>query len=160
MALDLPGVVRDSLVITSAAIVPRACTTPNVVVRLGKHMQSEFMGEGYTTAAVRFQIDLNNCPAGMTSIAYRIDAATTVLDATQSVVALDGSSSATGVGVQLLDGSGTTSFPLGRAVNFEGYDPHAGGSYSIPLKARYYQTGSSVGVGPANTSMTFTMIYE
>jgi major type 1 subunit fimbrin (pilin) len=96
----------------------------------------------------------------MTGIEYRIDPVTTVLDSAQSVVALDGSSSASGTGVQLLDSTGTHAFPLGQSVRFNDYNPATGGSYGIPLQARYYQTGASIGVGTANTSMTFTMTYE
>jgi type 1 fimbria pilin len=33
-------------------------------------------------------------------------------------------------------------------------------SHSIPLRARYLQTGASVTQGPANASATFTISYE
>lgn len=158
--LDLPGTARDMLNMSPVAIVPLACTTPDVVVSLGKHVQTEFTGADPASKAVSFNISLNGCPAGMNSIEYRIDPVTKVLDGAQSVVALDGSSSATGVGVQLLDSTGTTPFPLGREVIFSEYNSAMGGSYTIPLKARYYRTDASIGVGTANTSMTFTMTYE
>lgn len=158
--MDLPGTVRDMLNMSPVAIVPSACTTPDVVVALGKHMQTEFTGVDSTSRATSFSISLNGCPAGMTGIEYRIDPVTTVVNNAQSVVALDGSSSARGVGVQLLDSTGTAPFPLGQWTRFNEYDPATGGSYSIPLKARYYQTDASIGVGTANTSMTFTMTYE
>jgi major type 1 subunit fimbrin (pilin) len=74
-------------------------------------------------------------------------------------VALDGSSGATGIGVQLLDNSGNP-FPLGSPQTFNGYNSSTGGAYAISLKARYYQTGSSIGPGLANTVMTFLMNYQ
>ena len=105
---------------------------------------------------------LNSCPAGMNTVQYRIDPVTSVLNSAQSVVALDNSastSSATGVGVQLLDGNGAV-FPLSTYKTFAGYDKTNGGSYTIPFKARYYQTATRVTPGAANTSMTFTMLYQ
>lgn len=140
-------------------IIVAACITPDVKVPLGSHPKSAFSGTGSTTAAVSFNIALNACPAGMNSIQFRIDPVTSVVNSGLSVVALDSSSSATGVGVQLLDGVGAV-FPLSTQKTFSGYNGGTGGSYTIPMKARYYQTGISVSGGAANTSMTFTMAYE
>jgi major type 1 subunit fimbrin (pilin) len=143
----------------SATFVVLACITPDVRVPMGSHPNTEFSGADSTTAAVSFNIALNSCPAGMNSIQYRIDPVTSVLNSGQSVVALDSSSSATGVGVQLLDAAGAV-FPLSTQKTFSGYNAGTGGSYTIPMKARYYQTGTSVSGGAANSSMTFTMTYQ
>lgn len=139
-----------------------ACTTPDVIVPLGVHAASEMAAVGATTTAVSFNIALNNCPAGMNSIQYGVAANTTVIDASRSVVALNSSSSAAGVGVQLLDTNGNA-LPLAAqgATNqtFSGYNASTGGSYTIPMKARYYRTGT-ITEGSANSSMTFTMSYQ
>ena len=50
--------------------------------------------------------------------------------------------------------------PLSTPITFHEYNQGTGGSYRIPLNARYYQTGTSVGAGSANTSVTFSMIYD
>jgi len=144
----------------SIQFVDGSCTTPDVDVDLGRHHMNEFTGSSYTTTAVDFAIKLNSCPAGMNFIKYRIDPATTVQIPAQSVVALDASSTATGVGVQLLDRAGAP-HPLGAGTDtvFGGYNAATGGSFTIPLKARYYQTGPSVAPGKANTTMMFTMTY-
>ncbi|HEY0506072.1 MAG TPA: fimbrial protein [Lysobacter sp.] len=138
-----------------------SCETPDVSVDLRQHQLSSFTGPATTTPAVDFSVKLNNCPAGMNAIKYRIDPATTVVDATQSVVALDATSTATGIGVQLLNGAGTP-HPLGTGTDqlIPAYSPTTGGSYTIPLKARYYQTDPSVTPGLANTLMTFTLTYQ
>ncbi|WP_143010639.1 fimbrial protein [Cupriavidus necator] len=73
---------------------------------VGTHQNKEFAGPGTYTSSPGFNIALNNCPAGMTSVSYRIDAVTPALDAANSVVSLDASSTASGIGVQLLDHSG------------------------------------------------------
>jgi major type 1 subunit fimbrin (pilin) len=145
---------------TPTSIVVLSCTTPDVPVPMGTHQVNEFSGIGSTTSPVKsFNISLNNCPAGMNSIQYRIDALTSILNAANSVVALDASSKATGIGVQLLDNTGKA-FPLGTMTTFSGYNGGTGGSYTIPFQARYYQTGSKVTAGIANTQMTFTMNYQ
>nr|WP_233175788.1 fimbrial protein [Dyella sp. ASV24] len=149
----------NSFNMTSVNIVPLACTTPSITVPLGNHSASEMGSVGASTATVSFNINLNNCPAGMKGIQYEIDPATTVLSSAHSVVALDSSSSAAGVGVQLLDGAGAV-FPLNTPKSFSEYNASTGGSYAIPLRARYYQTLGTVKAGTANTSMTFTMTYQ
>lgn len=149
---------RDTFAITPVTIVPLACTTPNVTVPLGTHAPSEMGSVGATTTAVSFNVSLNNCPAGLNSIQYRIDPVTAVVNSAQSIVSLDASSSASGVAVQLLNAAGSAAFPLSTYQTFSGYSKSTGGSYSIPFKARYYRTGT-ITPGTANTSMTFTMQY-
>ena len=40
------------------------------------------------------------------------------------------------------------------------YVTSTGGSYTIPLTAAYYQTGTAVTAGTANGVLTFTMTYQ
>jgi major type 1 subunit fimbrin (pilin) len=145
------------------SFVPLACVTPDVTVDLGVHGKTVFSGIGSSTAPVDFVIRLDDCPAGLgrmgPAIQYRIDPTNTVLDGANAVVALDAGSSASGVGIQLLDGAGAV-FPLSTDQAFGSYDRATGGSYTIPFMARYYQTGTSVGAGTANGAMTFTMTYQ
>lgn len=132
------------------------CTTSNVTVNLGNHRASAFGAVGSTTAAADFTIELRNCPAGMRRITYQIDPATPVVPGTgNSVVALNAASTATGVGVQLLDAAGA---PL--ALASQRTVGASGGTYTIPLKARYYKTAPTVGGGSANSAMTFTISYN
>jgi major type 1 subunit fimbrin (pilin) len=141
-------------------LVPVGCNTPNVTVNLGSHRITELKGVGTYTASTSFNIALNSCPANMNSIRYEIDAVTPVVNSPNSVVALSSSpSSAAGVGVQILDGNGNP-FPLDQPVTLSGYTPATGGSYSVPLQARYYQTAASVTPGWANSLLTFTMFYQ
>jgi major type 1 subunit fimbrin (pilin) len=143
----------------STTIILRSCTTPSIVpVDMGKHSISELPAVGATTSVTQFNITLNACPSGMGSVSYEIDPLTTIVAGTgNSVVTLDTTSSASGIGVQLVDSNGNP-FELGKQVTFAGYDSSTGGTYTIPLGARYYRTGP-VGPGSANTLMTFTMTY-
>ena len=54
-----------------------AFTTTDLTVPLGQHHTSEFGGVGTTTAATLFHLNLSNCPPGMNSIKYELDAVTT-----------------------------------------------------------------------------------
>lgn len=130
-------------------------STSNVAVPLGTWQASAFGGVGSGTTPASFNIQLANCPG---TVKYQIDPATSVVPGTpqlNTVATLNAASTATGVGVQLLDGSGT---PLALGTPFA-----LGGSMAnrtIPLKARYYQTGGTVGAGSANAAMTFTITYQ
>ena len=137
-----------------------ACETPDVTVDLGTHANTEFSGGvGATSAAASFNIRLNNCPVGINTVKYQVDALTTVINPTQSVVALDSNSTAGNVGVQLLD-SNSSPLPLGTQLGLATYNS-AGGDFTIPLKARYYRTsGAPVTAGSANSVMTFTINYQ
>jgi major type 1 subunit fimbrin (pilin) len=141
----------------SIAFTTPSCSTTDVAVPMGTHMASGLSGIGSSTGQVSFSISLE-CAAGVRAVRYRLDPLTAVVHASQSVVALDAVSSATGIGLQLLNGTGSSPLPLSADQSFSGFS--GAGSSSIPLRARYYQTGATVGGGSANASMTFTLRYE
>lgn len=144
----------------TTAVTALTCVTPNVSVSLGQHRTAEFSGTGSRTPATAFNLNFNACPAGMNTIKYEIDPVTTIVAGTgNSVVTLDSGSTATGIGLQLLDGNNNP-FALGTPVTLAVYNSATGGDYQIPLKAAYYQTGATIGAGSANTEMTFTLTYQ
>lgn len=160
--LNRPYVVQSALKtfsMTPTIVTVLACTTPNVTVSMGSYKSSAFTGVGSSTNPVSFNVALNSCPAGMNSIQYEFDAPGGVTDATNGVIALTGgTSAATGIGLKLMDSSNTalkfdTQYPLNS------YNGTTGGMYTIPLKAAYYQTATSVTPGAANAVITFTMTY-
>ena len=152
------SVLQIRVVTTGMNITPMACSTPDVDVYLGSPSASSFTGMNSTSPAATFDISLNNCPAGLSAIHYQIDAVTPVVDAANAVVGLDASSSAAGVGVQVLDGSGNP-LTLGTKRPLTGYNLATGGSFKIPLRARYRQTAGTITPGSANAAVTFTMDY-
>ncbi|VWD43911.1 type-1 fimbrial protein subunit A [Burkholderia lata] len=152
------GHVSFSLTTTTVSVA--SCTTPDVTVNMGSHMQSEFTGIGSTTKqAVAVNVAVNACPIGLNSILYEFDPVNAVLDATNGVLALSSSSTATGIGLQLKDGSGNA-LKYNTPYTLTSYSKSTGGSYTIPLTARYYQTAASVTAGSANAVLTFTMTYQ
>lgn len=154
------SVLLHTVTVSAFTVTARSCATPNVTVNLGNHPWSEFSGVGSTSSSTSFSIGLNGCPSGLNAVKYQIDPVTAIVPGTgNTVVTLNGDSTASRVGVQLLDGNGTP-LPLSSPLTFSGYSSGTGGNYTIPLKARYYQIATPVGPGAANAAMIFTMTYQ
>lgn len=163
----------------SINIVAATCVTPDVTVPLGTHTLSELTGVGSSTGLVNVPIQLNNCPAfyGQSqivvggavlpvtpnTISFQVNPTTSVVNASQGVMALTSAGSgttATGMGIQMLNASGVpiqygTVTPSGLALS-----QVDGASYTINLQARYYQTAATTTAGQANGSATVTLIYN
>lgn len=136
------------------------CTTPNVTVTLPEASASDFTGPGSTSARKDFNLAFNNCPAGLGSISYTFIPTTPVLDAANGVVALDASSTATGVGIQLLT-ENNAPVTYNSAYPLKDYDAAVkNANYTVPMTAGLYQTGSTVTPGDANSSVGFTLSYK
>ncbi len=157
----------DSYVITPVNIVPLTCTTPDVSIPMGTFVPADFPAVGsLSPRPASFNVQILNCPAGtavsgtqagqLHSIQYRIDP--TGGTVATNVAALNGSPSASGVGIQLFNASGGV-FPLASLQTLSGFSPTAGGDYTVPLTARYYRTGT-ITPGPANATMTLTVSYQ
>lgn len=149
-----------SFSLTPTIVNVSACTTPNVTVNMGSPLQSEFTGIGSTNKqAVSLNVAVNACPTGLNAIQYQFIPVNAVLDATNGVLALSSGSTATGIGLQLKDGNGNA-LKYNTQYTLTNYSSTTGGSYTIPLTARYYQTAASVTPGSANAVLTFTMTYQ
>ncbi|SDV01927.1 fimbrial protein [Pseudomonas mucidolens] len=126
----------------------------------------------YSTNAPGWTSQSGNNPSGIgtsgsrnnNSLQFRIDPARTAITPGTGVMTLDPSAAgsapaATGVGLQIATPNGV-GLPLATNRSSGLNLLTTEGSYTIPLKARYLQTGSSVTPGPANASATFTIIYQ
>lgn len=136
---------------TSATLNVPACSvnTQTISVDMGTVEKRKFTGVGSTTEANSFSIDLT-CTAK--SSVYVLMSGN-VSDTTNGLLKLT-NSTASGVLIQLLyNGSPVkfnSLFPVGTTSR---------GQVSIPLQARYYQSGT-ITAGTANSSVTFTMVYN
>ena len=149
-------------------IVLPTCSTSAVSVDMGSVSANEFTGIGHTARATHFNVNLNGCPTGWKKVSYQFIPVTSALSA-NGVIALSGSSTATGLGIQITDDNGT---PLTAATGFNGwaqlgtlprtkaYSSAVGGSFVFPLAARYYQTSTLVTPGTADSSIIFTTGYD
>ena len=135
-----------------------ACSVKNtaIAVPMGAIVKRAFKGPGTwpDDANTRsFGIDLA-CDAG-TKINFQIDGS--AQDASRGILNLTGGNgSATGVGIQLL----YKDAPLVLSSVINNGVVSGSGNYSIPIKARYYQTASNITSGTANASATFTLTYQ
>jgi major type 1 subunit fimbrin (pilin) len=145
---------------TPTTINVAACETPNVSVNMGRHMRAQFSGVGYTTPTVAFDVSINACPAGiLTTIQYQFIPVNAVIDANNGLLALDSTSTAAGIALQLKDGNDAP-LKFNTPYTLAGYSKAAGGSYKVPLKAAYRQTAPTITPGSANAALTFTMTYQ
>ncbi|WP_448144972.1 fimbrial protein [Pseudomonas silesiensis] len=134
-------------------------------VKLGDWSTTQFTGVGHTTDAVPFTIALNACisdplPGGTVTNAHiRLEptAGSTTLDAGKGLFSLGGSSTAQGIGIQVLGSDAVTPVALEADVA-QGALPVTGGML-LEFNARFYQTGS-VAAGSAQGSLAFTITYK
>ena len=136
------------------------CTTSNVNVTLPPASRSGFRAIGYTTARTDFDIKFSQCPAGLASISYAFTPTTAIKDNTNGVFAPDSSSTASGVGLQMLTAQNIP-ISFNTAYLLTTYDPSvANASYSVPLRVGLYQTSNQVSPGNVSGSVTFTLSYK
>ena len=155
-------------VTSSTSIVAQSCDTPDVSVDMGKHKLSSFPEYGSQSAPVSFNIRVNNCPKGINKITYTLAPTpnSPAWNASLGIVNLNGTSTAKGLGLQIL---GDNQQPLEFNKSYVlGESPAAGGNFSIPLTARYFRvlpTGNNgildpgLNAGTANADIWFIMNY-
>lgn len=117
-------------------------------------------GIGQTSAATAFNIQLN-CEALLSGnfdvmMQFDGDAPSGLSDA--GVVALNTTSTASGVGVQILN-ENQHPIALATPFNVASY-PLSSALITVPLYARYYQTAAKINPGTANAVATYTLSYQ
>lgn len=142
-------------------------STPAIKVPLGKVHPSTFTGVGTYSPAQNFNIGLT-CSGGTGGTVTRVY--TTLTDQTNpgnrsnTLPLISSGLTATGVGIQILNGSTPISYgPDSRVANNPNQwmvGTQGNGSFTIPLSVRYVQTSPSVTPGTANGAATFTMSYQ
>lgn len=152
----------SNLIITnSIPVTVLACETPDITVDLKKHDSSDFPRIGSTSAATSFNFAIKNCPANLNSVNYTFKPASGITlkgSGDDQYLTLDGDSTASGVGIQMLYGDGS-SIPFNSKTEYTDYVASTGGDYTIPMKARYVRTGT-ISPGTANSAVEFEMSYE
>lgn len=137
---------------------PTCAVSPaNFTVQLPVLFTSTFQGTGTTAGRTPFAITLN-CPTAGTRVSISMTSAKpdpTITGLTDPT----GAGYAQGVGVQLLDGGGTTPVDVKGMTQTES-NLSSTGAYSIPYYAQYYQTAPSVTGGLVKAVITYTMSYQ
>lgn len=136
------------------------CTTSDVTVNLPPVSRTDFSGVGYTAARTDFNLNFTKCPAGLSSISYLFTPTTAIINNANGVFALASASTASGVGIQLLN---EQDIPLSfnTAYLLTDYDStQNNANYTVPLRAGLYQTEMNVSSGTVNGAVTFTLVYK
>lgn len=136
-----------------------SCQTPSVPVAMGDDYRlMDFDLPGATPRVIKFNIALNNCQTGINKVTYSLKATTRVIDAQKGIVALNDSSTAKGIGLQLLNDTGQP-LALDTTYPFTAFNT-TGKSFTIPLSAAHYRLAEGVTQpGSANTEVTFIVSY-
>lgn len=117
-------------------------------------------GIGQTSATTAFNIQLN-CEAllsGSFDVMMQLDGDASGGLSDLGVVALNSTSTASGVGVQILN-ENQQPIALATPFNIATY-PLSSALITVPLYARYYQTAAKINPGTANAVATYTLSYQ
>ncbi|OPA93046.1 pilus assembly protein FimA [Pseudomonas fluorescens] len=162
----------------TATVTLAGCTLPpapgnQINVSMGNWQKREFNGKNSTTQAQPFAITLNSCIAGsnypnngtnafftgnFANIQIDGNKTSTILDAANGILSLATDSTARGVAIQVLQDNGTP-MNLGQPVRLNRV---VNGTTTVPLKARYIQTGDgpTPQPGTANGYASFSVTYR
>ncbi|WP_200552911.1 type 1 fimbrial major subunit FimA [Kosakonia sp. LAM2021] len=129
-------------------------------VTLGQYRTASFTGVGATSGSVPFNIVLNDCdpsifPTASVAFSGQADATEPTLLALTSG---DNSTTASGVGIEILDNASKTLSPDG--ASFSTAQDLLAGTNTLHFSARYKATSATATPGQANADATFIMKYE
>jgi type 1 fimbria pilin len=158
----------------SLTIVTSTCNvdsgSKNKVVNLDSVTAASFGGVGSTQGEKAFDININCVggvgenllpgSAGQGIVNVRFDYTQDPSNAPGVIKSETGANSASGVAVQLLTGSTTQPIKNGDAVNAGHTIPNQANTLTLPLKARYYRTGSTIKGGNIKSTAVFTLEYN
>lgn len=127
-----------------------------LLVEMGSVAKSEFHASGDVAAARSFNVQLTNCPA--TAQTARVTFDGVALNGDNRVLKLTQDAGvATGVGIQLSDA--TSVLPL--YTPSQSYTLQTGSAMNdLPFVARYISVSDTVTPGPANSTATFSVLYN
>lgn len=136
-------------------------------VPLGDWDTSDFTGPGYATPAVPFNITLSSCIAddkdvNIAMVTIRFEGSGGSLPVNPpipGVFSLTPDSGATGVGIQILKGDGSTPLELDSEIPIQQIGV---GDTVLDFNARFYQIGASTDLKPgaAKGALKFTLTYN
>lgn len=144
--------------INAFTVTTPACklTTTSIPVDMKDVDKNAFNGKGSTPGDAHtrpFNLPMA-CNAG-TKVSIKMEG--DIYDASKGVInTIGGNNTATGVGIQLLYNN--QPITLGSEVLVG--TSFAGGGFTVPLKARYYQTADRITTGTANGVLSFTLTYH
>lgn len=130
------------------------------IVTLGQYRTASFTAVGDTMAQIPFTIVLNDCdPKVAATAAVAFSGQTDITNNNLlAVSSSDNSTTAGGVGIEILDNTSTALKPDG--ATFSTAQALVEGTNTLRFSARYKATATSATPGQANADATFIMKYE
>lgn len=154
-------------IIRSECVLPT--TSKQITVPMGNISLSELKTTNDQSAHMQsFEIPLTNCVSVNTAnkgnqkepsyvnLSLSGNAGSAIVNSSSGVLGLNSQSTASGVGVQILQEGGAP-MPLGKSVQMKKVTD---GAMSIGFDARYVKTNDAPTPGSANASATFTITYK
>ncbi|RQH00574.1 fimbrial protein [Paraburkholderia dinghuensis] len=145
-------------------VIGQTCTvtTPSVLVSLGTVPLKTFTSVGSASSPVPFQIGLD-CSGVTTNVGVTFTDITNPGNTTSNL-SLTGDSTATGVGIQIMNSGSPVQYGADASVAGNPGQIMLGtvsnASQNLAFAGRYVQTGSTVTPGVADGIATFTMSYQ
>jgi len=144
-----------------------SCTTPpaDQLVKLPMVYANEFVGVADTRGEINFDLTFSNCNRYMHAIRYKFYSThspdnTDAVNAAEGLVSLNSQpGSASGIKVQILDRDTNQPITLDQFRIAPQYTGTQTG-FTIPFKARYYQSESTVTAGKVRATAFFQIIYQ
>ncbi|WP_272521841.1 fimbrial protein [Providencia sp. PROV202] len=162
LLISAHGFAKDGDINFTGEIIDNACQLATgsdaIQVNLGKISKTALPSTGSTAAGTKFTIQLEKCPAAVTSATVKFDGV--AYDGNNSVLQLTNpntSGVATGVGIQIQDVKGVT-IPLYSISN--PYTLQETVVNNLDFTARYIAMSDTVTAGQANSTATFTINYN
>ena len=156
--------VQGGVVHFNGSLVNAACAvsteSADQTVNLGQYRTASFQSIGDTSATIPFKIVLNDCDTTVATTArVAFSGQTTDSDATLlSVNSGDNDTTATGVGIEILDEDSSVMTPDGSTFS-KGHSL-IDGTNTLNFAARYKATSATPTPGQANADAVFTMQYN
>lgn len=143
-------------------LVNGTCTTPDQSVVLPAMVLRELTGAGSTggqSGTRGFDLRFNNCPPGFARVGYTLTPIGGPAPAFAGALPVAGGSTAKGVAIQITGSNGTPA-TFNQRLPLSAYSTSTGGTYSIPMVARYIQTEAKVTPGTISGLMSVLMDYQ
>ncbi|HEY1843356.1 MAG TPA: type 1 fimbrial major subunit FimA [Buttiauxella sp.] len=159
-----PVTVNGGTIHFKGELVNAACSvstqSDGQIVKLGQYRTAAFTKAGDTSAQIPFTIVLNDCDSTVAATASAaFSGQSDAVDPTLLAVASgDNGTTATGVGIQILDRASKVLSPDG--ATFSTAQNLNDGTNTLPFTARYKATAATATAGQANADATFVMKYE
>jgi len=143
------------------AIADQACVidseSSDQIVSMGNISTSAFRSAGQVASPTRFSLIMRDCPETMNYVSVKFSGVSDL--ANPSLLSLDETSTARGVGIAIYESDSDTLLPLYSESNRRLVENHSE-SIQMSFIAKYMATAAAVSPGTANSRTDFVVLYN